>query len=148
MTAPSTISPKSRAPILIRFALIPAFSIPLAVIIIAIGITRAVIKAARMLPSNRNKMTTTSSAPSPRFFCTVWIVAFTSFVRFKTVLALMPSGRDLLISASFISTAFETVRLFSPFSIIAVPTTTSWPFSLALPVRSSFPSATVATSFM
>ena len=51
-----------------------------------------------------------------------------------------------LTSAIFASTAFATVRLLDPISIIAVPTTTSRPFSLADPVRSSDPTPTFATS--
>ena len=44
------------------------------------------------------------------------------------------------------ATARDTVRLFSPISMKTVPSTTSRPFSVAAPVRSSLPSCTVATS--
>ena len=88
----------------------------------------------------------TSSAPSARFVATVWIVASTSCVRLSTVCATMPGGSARLISSIFASTAAATVRLLPPISISAVPTTTSRPFSLALPVRSSRPIATSAIS--
>jgi hypothetical protein len=44
------------------------------------------------------------------------------------------------------ATACETVRLFSPISMNTVPSTTSRPFSVAAPVRSSRPRPTSATS--
>ena len=46
-----------------------------------------------------------------------------------------------MISFILASTAARTVRLLAPISISAVPITTSWPFLLALPVRSSRPIA-------
>ena len=58
----------------------------------------------------------------------------------------MPGGRVRLISSILASTAAATVRLLPPISISAVPSTTSWPFSLALPVRSSRPIVDLATS--
>ena len=146
MTAPSTMSPKSRAPRLIRFALMRPASIPVAVIIMATGMTSAVMMAARMLPSARNRTAMTRSAPSARFLETVLTVASTRSVRLSSVRAWMPGGRSLLISLILASAAAETVRLFSPMSIRAVPSTTSCPFSLAEPVRSSRPTPTSATS--
>ena len=55
MTAPSTISPKSSAPRLIRFALSFASSIPVAVISMVTGMTNAVINAARKLPEQQEE---------------------------------------------------------------------------------------------
>ena len=81
MTAPSTMRPKSSAPRLMRFADVRVWSMPVSVISIATGMTAAVISAARKLPSSRNRITMTSSAPSARFFCTVEIVRSTSAVR-------------------------------------------------------------------
>ena len=81
MTAPSTIRPKSSAPRLIRLPDTRRAFIPDAVISIVIGMTAAVMSAARMLPSSRNRTTMTSNAPSVRFFSTVAIVALTSFDR-------------------------------------------------------------------
>ena len=81
ITAPSTIRPKSSAPRLIRLAETPLSTMPLIVISIASGITIAVNSAARRLPSSRNSTTTTSSAPSTRFFCTVAMALSTSTVR-------------------------------------------------------------------
>src|SRR6266436_651260 len=51
----------------------------------------------------------------------------------------MPGGRVRLISLIFRSAAAATVRLLPPISISAVPSTTSRPSTLALPVRSSLP---------
>lgn len=51
------------------------------VISIAIGISAAVISAARMLPSSRNSTAITSSALSARFVVTVAMVRSTSRVR-------------------------------------------------------------------
>src|SRR5215213_11496479 len=62
MTAPSTISPKSKAPRLIRFALILPCSMPVAVTSMVTGMTQAVTRAARRLPSNTSSTTMTSSA--------------------------------------------------------------------------------------
>ncbi|MNV62927.1 hypothetical protein D3C71_1554960 [compost metagenome] len=81
ITAPSTIRPKSNAPRLIRLADTPPRAMPVSVNSIASGITAAVIKAARKLPSNRNNTTITSNAPSSRFLATVWMVRSTSAVR-------------------------------------------------------------------
>ena len=44
-----------------------------------------------------------------------------------------------MTSLSLASAAADTVRLLLPISIRAVPSTTSWPFSLAEPVRNSRP---------
>ena len=54
ITAPSTISPKSSAPRLIRLALILPCSMPAAVISMVIGMTSAVMTAARKFPSSTN----------------------------------------------------------------------------------------------
>ncbi|CZH23965.1 Uncharacterised protein [Legionella pneumophila] len=146
MTAPSTIKPKSRAPKLIKLALILLVTIPVMVNSMDRGITMAVISAARTLPKNKNRMTQTNSAPSSRLFFTVLIVAFTSKVRLYTVTASTPSGSVLLISFILAATRSDTVRLFSPISINTVPKTTSLLFSVAAPVRNSLPNATSATS--
>ena len=71
---------------------------PVAVISMATGMTSAVMIAARMLPSSRNRTAMTRSAPSARFFATVPIVASTSCVRLSTVLTSMPGGRVRAIS--------------------------------------------------
>ena len=73
--------PKSRAPRLIRLPDTFSPFIPAAVISMVIGITAAVTSAARTLPSNKNRATMTSSAPSVRLRSTVLIVASTSFDR-------------------------------------------------------------------
>ena len=57
-----------------------------------------------------------------------------------------PGGSVEAMERSSASTADDTVRLLAPISISAVPTTTSRPFSLALPVRVSPPIETVARS--
>ncbi|GJD73584.1 hypothetical protein CFIICLFH_1813 [Methylobacterium goesingense] len=148
MTAPSTMRPKSRAPRLMRLALMRPWTMPVMVISIATGMTRAVTMAARMLPSSRNRMTMTRAAPSARFLATVRMVASTRTVRLRTVWTSTPGGRVRRISVIFASTAAATVRLFSPISIRAVPMTTSRPSSLPDPVRRSRPIRTSARSEM
>ncbi len=81
ITEPSTISPKSIAPRLIRFPEMPYFCIPVSAKSIESGIAEATISAARMFPNSANRTATTSTAPSKRFFSTVRIVFFTSSVR-------------------------------------------------------------------
>ena len=119
---------------------------PAALSSIVTGITAAVISAARTLPSMRNSTATTSSAPSARFVATVLTVLSTSTPRSSTDLASMPGGSVRATSARRLSTAAATVRLLPPISISAVPTTTSCPFSLALPMRGAWPACTRATS--
>ena len=146
MMAPSTIRPKSNAPKLIKLPLMPSFTIPVLISKTVSGMTSAVISAARTFPSIRKSTTMTSSAPSPKFFATVDTVASTNLLRFNTVCASMPGGKLRRISMSLLSTAMATVREFSPIRIKAVPMTTSWPSSLAEPVRSSSPISTLAIS--
>lgn len=138
--------PKSSAPRLMRLALTFWFTMPVKVKSIDSGITSAVISAARMLPRNRNRIAMTSTAPSNRFFFTVAMALSTSTVRSYTVTAFTPAGSVRLISCIFLSTACDTVRLFSPISMNTVPSTTSRPLSVAAPVRSSLPMPTSATS--
>jgi len=142
ITAPSTIRPKSIAPSDIRLPLTSLCTIPVAVISIDSGIASAQISAAFTFPSRSSSTMMTSTAPSNRLLRTVAIVASTSFVRFRTALATMPGGRLGWMSAILLSTAAATVRLLAPISMMAVPTTTSSPFSLADPVRSSRPTPT------
>ena len=145
MTAPSMMSPKSSAPRLIRLPEMPNAFMPIALINSDKGITSAAMSAARQLPSRANRMTTTSSAPSARFLATVEIVATTSCERSRVGTTVMPAGRVLAISFSFVPTACATVRLLAPTSIRALPTTVSWPSRLAAPVRNSPPTLTFAT---
>ena len=81
ITAPSTIKPKSRAPRLMRLPDTREPTMPVIVQSIAIGMTAAVTRAARTLPSNANSTAMTSNAPSVRLRVTVAIVASTSEVR-------------------------------------------------------------------
>ncbi len=81
ITAPSTIRPKSSAPRLIRLAEIRFCTMPVMVISMVSGMTAAVIRAARRLPSSANSTAITSSAPSIRFVRTVAMVRSTSAVR-------------------------------------------------------------------
>ena len=60
----------------------------------------------------------------------------------------LPCGSVRLISARRLATAWETVRLFWPISMYTVPSTVSRPFSVAAPVRSSWPIPMSATSRM
>ena len=145
-TAPSTIRPKSSAPRLIRLPLIPNLRMAMAAIRNDSGMTSAVIRAARKLPSAKNSTAMTSSAPTVRLCSTVRIVASTSRVRSSTGLMITSGGRLGAMALRRSSTRAATVRLFSPTSIKAVPITTSRPFSLAEPRRGAWPRATVATS--
>src|SRR6266540_1942711 len=81
ITAPSTISPKSIAPRLIRLPEMSKRRMRLAAISIESGMTVAVSNAPRQLPSSRMRTKITISAPSIRFLATVWIVRLTSSVR-------------------------------------------------------------------
>ena len=94
ITAPSTIRPKSSAPRLIRLADTPDCTMPVMVASMDKGITAAVIRAARRLPSNRNSTTITSNAPSSRFFSTVAIALSTKVVRSYTASTFTPSGSE------------------------------------------------------
>ena len=145
-TAPSTIIPKSNAPRLIKLALIFCSAIPVKVNSIDNGITQAVIKAARKLPKKINRITMTKIAPSTKFFWTVLMALFTKLVRSYTVSISTPLGKVSWISLILLSTAWATVRLFSPIIIIAIPSTVSSPLYVAAPVRKSCPIATEATS--
>ena len=146
ITAPSTIRPKSSAPKLIRFALSRPCAIPNIVSSMESGMTHAVSSAARTLPSAPKRMAITNKAPSNRFCLTVAMVAFTRSERLYTGLINTPSGRERAISLSFSLTLLDTSRPFSPLSIRTVPSTTSRPFSVAAPVRSSEPISMDATS--
>ena len=110
------------------------------------GMTSVAISAARQLPSNRNNTAITSSAPSARLRVTVPMVAATSWERSSRIVPVTPSGSAGAIMRSLSPTALATVRLFSPTSISALPTTISWPLRLAAPDRSSPPTFTMATS--
>ena len=138
--------PKSSAPRLSRLALTPPATMPEKVNSIASGITSAVSSAARRFPRKKNSTAMTRIAPSMRFLRTVAIAFSTSTVRSYTVTAFTPLGRLRLISSMRASTACATLRLFSPISMTTVPSTTSTPFSVAAPVRSSRPMPTSATS--
>ncbi len=70
----------------------------------------------------------------------------TRWVRSYTGTATTPAGRLRLMLSRRSATAWETLRLFSPMSMNTVPSTTSRPFSVAAPLRSSSPMATRATS--
>ena len=81
ITAPSTMSPKSSAPRLMRLPLTRASTMPVIVNSIDSGITSVVASAARKLPSSANSTAMTSSAPSNKFVRTVAMVLSTSVVR-------------------------------------------------------------------
>ena len=145
-TAPSTIRPKSRAPRLIRFPLMPKRFMPMTANRKLIGIIRAVMLAARRFPSSRNSTTMTSRAPSVRLRATVPMVEFTRALRSSTVTASIPGGRVSRTSSRRSPAAWATVRLLPPAIIKAVPSTDSWPSRLAPPSRGACPTSTVATS--
>ena len=144
ITAPSTISPKSSAPRLMRLPGTPNVFIPIAIIRNEKGITRTAISAARQFPRKRNRDAATRSAPSVRFRSTVPTVALTSLARSSATFTSTPGGRVPSIADSFSPTASATMRLFSPISMSTVPITASSPFMLAAPVRRSPPTFTSA----
>ena len=125
ITAPSTISPKSIAPKLIKLPLTPKSFIIEMANNNANGITEATTKPALQLPRSKTKMKTTINAPSIRLVCTVLIALST-----KTVLSInasisTPSGSDFLICSILSFTTLTTSPLFSPLSIITIPETSS-----------------------
>ena len=81
MTAPSMMIPKSSAPRLMRLPEMPNQRMATKVISRARGIVKAVINAARMLPTSRSRMTATRIAPVTRLCSTVSSVALTSTER-------------------------------------------------------------------
>ncbi|MNV75558.1 hypothetical protein D3C71_1688560 [compost metagenome] len=88
----------------------------------------------------------TSMAPSARLRATVAMVESTSWLRSSTGTAATSGGRLSLTRASCRAAACATVRLFSPASIRAVPSTASCPSRLAPPRRGAWPISTLATS--
>ena len=80
-TEPSTISPKSIAPRLIRLPEMPARTIPVKANSIDSGMAAATISPPRTLPRNSSSTAMTSRPPSARFRCTVAIVRWTSSLR-------------------------------------------------------------------
>ena len=80
-TEPSTISPKSIAPRLIRLPEIPSCFMAMNAASIDSGIAEATIRPPRRLPSSSSSTTMTRSPPSIRFFATVRIVRRTRSVR-------------------------------------------------------------------
>ena len=81
MTAPSTMRPKSSAPRLIRLPETLFVAMPVMVKSIESGMTAAVIRAARRLPSKMKSVKITSSAPSMRLAWTVRMVLSTRLDR-------------------------------------------------------------------
>ena len=125
ITAPSTIKPKSKAPKDIRLALTPKSCIMEMAKSMDSGITEAMIRPARKLPTRSTSTKMTMSAPSIRFFSTVAMVRLTSFSRSKKVLMVMPSGSPFLTSSKRALTLWITFAAFSPLSIITIPNTIS-----------------------
>ncbi|MNS45849.1 hypothetical protein D3C72_783270 [compost metagenome] len=97
ITAPSTINPKSIAPKLMRLPDTPKKFISVMAKSIARGITEATTKPARRFPNNNTKTKMTISAPSARFFETVFIALSTNLVRSKNGSISNPSGSVLEI---------------------------------------------------
>ena len=83
ITAPSTISPKSIAPKLIRLALTPKIFIIPNANSIDNGMAEATINPALRFPRNSTKTKITINAPSIKFFSTVLIALPTKSVRSK-----------------------------------------------------------------
>ena len=85
--------PKSIAPKLIRFPEMPKCAMPVMAKRNASGIAVATMSAARQLPRRNSNITTTSTAPSKRFFATVWIVRSTNSLRLYCGLMITPGGK-------------------------------------------------------
>ena len=81
MTAPSTISPKSMAPRLIKLPDSPSALMTVTANNKASGMVVATTMPARKSPSKSSKMAITNSAPSSRFLTTVRTVRSTSTER-------------------------------------------------------------------
>ena len=81
ITAPSTMSPKSIAPRLIRLALTPNTCIMPRAKSKARGMAEATMSPARKLPRNKTSTKITIKAPSIRFFSTVLMALPTRSVR-------------------------------------------------------------------
>jgi len=73
-TDPSTISPKSMAPRLIRFPESPAWTMPVKANNIDSGMADATMSPPRTLPSSKSSTATTRTPPSIKFLRTVAIV--------------------------------------------------------------------------
>ena len=147
ITAPSTISPKSIAPKLMRLPLTPNKFIKIMAKSIAKGITEATISPALKFPNSNTNTNTTISPPSIKFFSTVPIALFTNSVRSINGSITTPSGNDFCICAIRCLTFVITCTKFSPFSISVTPATTSpSPFLVTAPYRVALPNCTVATS--
>ena len=129
ITAPSTISPKSNAPKLIKLPLTPNKFIRITAINIAIGITEATIKPALILPKKNIKTNNTINAPSIKLVPTVFIELFTILVRSKNGSSTTPSGNVFLICSIRSLIFWITILLFAPFNIITTAPDTS-PFPL------------------
>ena len=93
MTAPSTSSPKSNAPKLIKFPLTPKRCININANNIDNGITDATTKPALKFPKNKINTNSTINAPSNKFLETVPMAWSTIFVRSKKGSMTTPSGR-------------------------------------------------------
>ena len=143
MTAPSTIRPKSIAPRLIRLPLMRVCTMPMAVISIESGIASAVIKRGADVAEQQEEHDDDQDRALDQ------VLGDRADRRVDQLRAVehrlrarCPGGSVRCTSRHAASTAAATVRLLAPISISAVPTTTSSPFSLALPVRSSRPMPT------
>ena len=125
ITAPSIMSPKSKAPKLIKLPLTPNRFIIMMANNIAKGITEATTNPARKLPNAKTKTSTTINAPSAKFFSTVPMALFTIFVRSKKASITTPLGNCFWIFATRSFTAPTTSLLLAPFSIITTAPATS-----------------------
>ena len=125
ITAPSTMSPKSKAPRLIRFPETPKMFIMIMAKSIASGITEATNSPARKFPRKSTSTKTTISAPSNRFFSTVPMALFTILVRSKKASIFTPSGSVFWISVMRSFTFWITSFELAPFIIITTAPATS-----------------------
>ena len=125
ITAESTIIPKSMAPRLIRLPSMPkSFIMPKAKSMLS-GMTLATTSPARALPRKSMSTKTTISPPSMRLRAMVPSTRSTRLVRSMNGSITTPSGRLFCICAMRCFTLPMTSWKFSPFSMMAIPATTS-----------------------
>ena len=126
ITAPSTISPKSIAPRLIRLALTPNKFINDNANNKDKGIAEATIKPALKFPKNNTSINITINAPSIRFVLTVLMARSIRLVLSKKASISTSSGNDFFTVFILSLTSSTTEALLAPLIISTMPPTTSF----------------------
>ena len=139
ITAPSTISPKSIAPRLIKFPDTPKTFINATANSIAKGITEATIKPERIFPRKRTKTNITINAPSIKFFCTVLMALSTNSLLSRKGSISTPSGKVFRIWSILSFTRPTTSEALLSFNSNTIPPTASLSFLVSAPYRVAVP---------